>query len=139
MLEHMTQDEAADFLVEIHRIFQPGGYLRLVVPEIARIIEGYNQTKDADAFMAATLLSVQRPKAFWPRLANAVFVHRDHVWTYDAKSRMKLLSRAGFVGVFERKAGETGIPDLGALNLREREEDSIYVEVREPLLNSATS
>lgn len=31
-LEHLTYDEAMDFLDEVHRVLIPGGYLTLVVP-----------------------------------------------------------------------------------------------------------
>lgn len=47
---------------------------------------------------------------------------------YDEASLCSLLERAGFHNALALKAGETMIPDPGALDLRERPEESIYVE-----------
>ena len=57
---------------------------------------------------------------------------RQHRWMYDGASLAKLLQDKGFVDVTVLPAGKTGIADPGELNLREREDESAYVEARRP-------
>jgi hypothetical protein len=57
---------------------------------------------------------------------------REHKWMYDARSLIRLLAENGFVDVNELPPDVTGIADPGALDLRERESGSIYVEGRKP-------
>jgi hypothetical protein len=47
---------------------------------------------------------------------------------YAASSLIRLLERHGFGDARELPAGQTTIPDPGPLDLREREEESVYVE-----------
>ena len=47
---------------------------------------------------------------------------------YDAPSLIRLLERHGFREAMTLPTGETTITDPGELNLREREEESLYVE-----------
>ena len=55
---------------------------------------------------------------------------RNHRWMYDGSSLARLVTEAGFRDAKVLAAGETTIPDPGALNLRERERESCYVETR---------
>ena len=47
---------------------------------------------------------------------------------YDEKSLSKLIKKVGFRKVFTCKTGKTNILSPGNLNLRERSDQSIYVE-----------
>jgi hypothetical protein len=53
-----------------------------------------------------------------------------HRCMYDANSLAWLLARAGFSHVVVQPAGSTMIPNPGDLNLREREDESLYVEAQ---------
>jgi hypothetical protein len=66
------------------------------------------------------------------RLRWLVAGFRDHGWMYDGPSLCRLLQTAGFVDVGEVSAGHTMISDPGELNLREREDESVFVEARAP-------
>ena len=57
---------------------------------------------------------------------------RNHAWMYDGKSLTKLLEKHGFREVTLLPAGQTTIPDPGELDLREREEETVYIEARKP-------
>lgn len=47
---------------------------------------------------------------------------------YDGPSLARRLKEAGFRVASVVSAGETTMPDPGALDLREREDESVYVE-----------
>ena len=49
---------------------------------------------------------------------------------YDGPSLLRLLTESGFSGARVVAAGETSIESPGPLDLREREDESVYVEAR---------
>lgn len=128
MFEHLDRDEASAFLDEAMRVLRPGGILRLVVPDIAKHIDEYSESKDADAFLASTHLARPRPKSVGERLRMLFVGTRHHQWMYDGSSLSKLLSSKGFRNVRILPPGETSISDPGSLDLRERADESVYVE-----------
>lgn len=128
MLEHLHRDEAVEFLREARRVLAPGGWLRVVVPDLARLVHEYVQGGDADWLIESTLLAPRARPRSWARLRAFVVGNRDHAWMYDQHSLRRCVELAGFAEVTALPAGTTRIPDPGALNLREREGESLYVE-----------
>jgi len=133
MLEHLDQTGAARFLEEAHRILCPGGIIRLVVPDIRHLVDEYNESGDADAFVKATLMCAPTPRSLLQRLSLLFVGTRHHLWMYDGESLRKLLVRNRFVDGEVLPVGETKILDPGWLDLREREAGSVYVEAQKPL------
>ena len=130
MLEHLEPSEARRFLAEVRRVLIPGGILRLGVPDLALMVRGYAEDKDANRFIHGTLLAQPQPRSLRDRLGFLINGHRGHAWMYDGPSLIQLLTEEGFADVAEVRAGETKIPDPGALDLREREDETVYVEGR---------
>lgn len=128
MLEHLDQVEARSVLREIRRVLSPGGILRLAVPDLRLLVEAYQQDKDADVFVAGTHLTMTRPRTLAGRLRLAVVGPRHHLWMYDGDSLVRLLLREGFHSATVLPAGSTTIRNPAPLNLRERMEESVYVE-----------
>ncbi|MFA6958635.1 MAG: methyltransferase domain-containing protein [Thermoanaerobaculia bacterium] len=134
MLEHLDRSEAREFIAEAIRVLRPGGMIRVAVPDLNRLLASYASTGDADAFVAATLLAIDKPRAFWQRVRLLIFGPRNHLWAYDSRSLCKLLTEHGFVEATTRPPGTTGIPQPGSLDLHEREGESLYVEAAKPTL-----
>ncbi len=130
MLEHLDRREGRAFLAEAKRVLRPGGVLRIAVPDLRKLVDGYLATGDADDFVARTFMAVERPVSLRGRLLLLLFGFRAHRWMYDGPSLRRTLVDGGFRDVVVLKAGETGIRDPGPLNLREREAESVYVEGR---------
>lgn len=128
MLEHLDLYEAGLFLTEAKRVLKSGGVLRVVVPDLRMLVNGYLAQGDADAFVAATLLAVPKPRGIFQRIKVAIIGGRHHQWMYDANSLCKLISENGYKEARALGAGETRITDCDALNLYERSDDSVYVE-----------
>ena len=111
----------------------PDGVLRIVVPDLLQCARRYvEETKDADAFMEATLLAEEKPRGLIALLKCLMVGPRHHLWMYDAASLSRLLQAAGFRDVVELPAGSTTIPDPGELDLTERAEGNVYAEARRP-------
>ena len=130
VLEHLHRsDEAVRFLCELKRVLQPGGVLRLVVPDLRILIRDYLDRADADSFVASLHVVPQRARSGLPGLIGLLTSDRTwHRWIYDRDSLLHLLSEQGFSAIRVLEAGETSIPDPGALNLHERAYESLYVE-----------
>jgi len=131
MIEHLDPvTEAPRFLHEVRRVLVPGGILRLVVPDLKRRARRYVATGDADEFLAGLHMADGTPRGVVALTRFLIAGVRNHRWMYDAGSLVGLLVRHGFRDAKELPPGETTIPDPGALKLREREEESVYVEAR---------
>ena len=128
MFEHLDKRGAKQFLEECYRILKPNGILRISIPDIEIAVNEYLNHKDADKFIESTLMCVDSPRTFSERLKLLVVGNRHHQWMYDGKSLTKKLLASGFVNVKIQPAGITTILNQGTLDLREREDQSVYVE-----------
>lgn len=130
MLEHFDRREARQFLAEVKRVLADGGVIRLVLPDLGKWVDRYNNTGDADSFMESTLLAKTRPGSLREKIAFLVTGDRHHLWMYDASSLCKLVTEAGFRSARALPPGETTILNPGELDLNERAHESVYVEAR---------
>jgi len=128
MLEHLDRTEANLFLKEVRRVLCSGGQIRLVLPDLSKLIAQYNQDKDANAFVESTLMCSPNPRSLIQRLRMAVIGNRHHLWMYDSKSLSNLLENNGFKNIKILASGETNIKDYGALDLSERADESLFIE-----------
>jgi predicted SAM-dependent methyltransferase len=132
MLEHLDRNEAKMFFSEAKRVLKKGGCIRLVLPDLNKLIAQYIKSNDADAFILKTLLTHNQPRTFVERLKLAMVGARNHQWMYDAPSLTRLLLSHGFEDIRIMGAGETSIKNPHGLNLFEREPESVYVEAIVP-------
>ncbi len=128
MLEHLDRDGADRFLREVRRVLRPQGALRLAVPDLELLARAYCRNGDADGFLRGSYLCVPQPRGVLQRLRAAAVGPRHHQWMYDARSLSALLQRHDFGCIVVQPPGRTMIVDPGALDLREREDESLYVE-----------
>ena len=128
MLEHLSRNSANHFIKECKRVLKKGGVLRIVVPDIKKIIDDYLLKRDADAFLERTLLVSPSLDSLKLKIQFFLFGNRHHQWMYDSKSLQKLLFKNGFENSIEQLPGQTLIFNPDNLDLSERSEESIYIE-----------
>lgn len=128
MIEHLDRDEVKLFLSEAYRVLVHGGIIRVVVPDIKKQVSIYNENNDADVLIDHMYLSKSKNKTLLSKFIYLFVGDRHHKWMYDGASLARLLSSAGFMSCTVQPAGSTIINDPGELNLREREDESVYVE-----------
>jgi predicted SAM-dependent methyltransferase len=138
MLEHLDREQATEFLAEAHRVLRPNGWIRIVVPDLERYVREYREQGNADALIDRLRLAMPRERGR-RRLIQRVVGFRGHRWMYDSASLTHLLALHGFTDSAVVDAGETQIPGVGELDLREREDDSIYCEARKPSVTAETA
>jgi len=130
MCEHLSRAEFDEFLAECRRLLATEGVLRVVVPDLRSFVDSYLENGDADRFIESLDIATvhDRVASRAGRLRFLVFGFREHKWMYDANSLVRKLKQAGFQRVMVLRPGETTILEPGNLDLREREENSVYVE-----------
>jgi Uncharacterized protein conserved in bacteria len=130
MFEHLSPRRCRSFLTECHRCLKKGGILRLAIPDLKIMVDRYVESGDADRLMKDLFLEIADYSNFRSKLKMLLLGTRGHLWMYDGNSLRMRLKEAGFADITILPAGETTIPIPGALNLREREDASVYVEAR---------
>lgn len=133
VLEHMYLTQAKLLLRECLRVLQPGGVLRLVVPDLQAIVQEYKgEMSFADTEATLNLLkTMSRAEVLNTRLhlrapqppsGNLIFrfytaltEFHSHKWVYDAESLCLYFRSAGFVEVGEMQFRQSRINGIDAV------------------------
>lgn len=146
-LEHLYRHEVVQLLKECARVLKPGGMIRVVVPDLDRLIEMYLR-KDpkafpafpdpdnitptyADLFMAHIfpyVMNLGKPPKTVERIQECFM--RRHKWMYNADSLGRLLDFVGFMAIESKGYQESTMPDVAWLD--RHPEVSCYVEAKKP-------
>jgi len=104
-LEHLTRDEAHEFLRECYRVLRPGGQIGIMVPDTREVMRRYivdepapmqwpaghyRDLRNLDELCEAIIFSTMQPS--------------HHQWAYDTFTLTHALEHAGFMvlGEFDR-------------------------------------
>jgi predicted SAM-dependent methyltransferase len=115
-LEHLeTREELPAFLRSCRRALEPGGVLRVIVPDAARFLDAYCRG-DLSGFRE---LEVPDPfPADLPTrmdIVNHVFHQwHEHRWAYDFETLAHRLAHAGFATIERASFGVSRLPALAA-------------------------
>lgn len=107
LLEHLHPDVAANCLREVHRVLVPGGVVRLVVPDLDRVVAEYDPA-DPEGF----LYSIYQARGSRDKRSAR------HWWHYNAGSLEALLRGIGFREVARREFGQGQCPDVTRIDNR---------------------
>ncbi len=121
--EHFTWDDSFLVAQDCFRVLQPGGVIRIVVPDLGLIVREYLQDPDPRA-----------SHEFLRRLSLSHTVHdlihpgSNHSQMFDERSLVHLLRQAAFPKIEVSRFMESRIPDIGKIELAVRRRESLYVE-----------
>ncbi|MGB7160680.1 MAG: methyltransferase domain-containing protein [Tepidisphaeraceae bacterium] len=140
-LEHLYRDEALRLLREGRRVVRPGGHVRMLVPDLAGIVQEYlGQIRMPDALhdddparrMCRRLL-MRGEQRGGRGLAYSLYLSRtdfhSHKWMYDGPSLVKLFNEAGFADARVMGFRESAIPHLDKVEMPTRSLGGIGVAV----------
>ena len=133
MLEHLYPRQARLFLKEAFRVLKPGGVIRIVVPDLSIFVKSYLESGNSTKFIGELNLVEPERVSLKEKIIFFFTGPRLHKCMYDSSSLSEFLVANRFEKPVILPPGSTTIPDPGELNLREREEESIYVEAVKPL------
>lgn len=135
--EHLDlETEARPFLRECMRCLQPGGVLRIVVPDVGAYLQAYRGPwevlanmrpldRTADGWRDRRLGWVYQTKM---QFMNAIFRQRtEHKYAYDAETLALVMREAGFNNPIVQQFGISMDPKM-ASDSNERRTESLYVE-----------
>lgn len=134
-VEHLDySEELPHFLSECRRVLQPGGVLRIIVPDAGRYLRAY-AAGDWDALAALRPLEAGRTDVHFKfayrtrmELINMIFRQgHHHKYAYDLETLAFVLRRYGFAHVVRQQFGHSLLPVL-AIDRAERAPESLYVE-----------
>lgn len=135
MLEHLSYEDLRIALREIHRILEPGGMFRGVMPDLEKEVAGYLACDDPDPasmFMRSTLLGQEtRPRSL-PGRMRSLLGNSQHLWLWDYRSIAHELRLAGFVDVRRARWGDSEDDAFAAVEAPDRWQDALGFECRKP-------
>lgn len=138
MFEHLERPRSTvPFLAECLRCLEPGGVLRLVVPDAGMYLNAY-AANDWDTLARIRPLERREDGYYDPwlqeiyrtplELVNAVFRQRsEHKYAYDAETLIMDLNAAGFSTATQQKFGQSQVAEA-AIDSAIRGPESLYVE-----------
>jgi len=126
LLEHLYLEQGKKLLKECYRILQPGGILRMVVPDLEAIVAEYIESSDmagrADILNKKLFLREPTPPSgnFIYRIYTVLTDFHSHKWIYDGHSLMHYFESAGFVDVSKMSSHQSRIKDIEIVENPER-------------------
>lgn len=128
LFEHLTFDEGQSLMKECLRALMPGGLFSIVVPNARMYIEGYLGQREipqeyygwAPAFNNTTAIDA---------VNYVAYMAGEHKYLFDQENLVYRLTLAGFTEVRPREMDP-------ALDMVERDYESIYAEGRKPAMRS---
>lgn len=129
LMEHLDyEEEAPVFLDDCRRVLEPGGVLRIVVPDGRRYLLAYAGGGMAALRDFSPLIGEDSGFRTAMEVVNAHFRQGgQHRFSYDFETLCDLLLRCGFDDVRECAYGESRLPEL-AIDEESRASESLYVE-----------
>lgn len=135
MLEHFTYDDGQKFLAECYRVLQPGGVLRLRVPDNYRFWKQYvEQFERMHALPRETWTDEHScwVKMFFRdicvKMPGLKSMGHYHKWMYDEVSLVLAVQKQGFVHAERRAFLDSRIEDIHLVEVR----DDLIIEAIKP-------
>ena|ERR1700731_1816289 len=133
--EHIDYlEEAPLFLADCYRVLQPGGVIRVIVPDVEKYIRAYCTEGWEQLAKVRPLLPDHIDVHFGSRfntkmeVLNVVFrQYFEHKYAYDFPTLEFALRRAGFSDIHRQGFGKSLLPEL-CIDNPDRVSESLYVE-----------
>lgn len=127
VFEHMALNEMRAALANCHKLLQPGGTLRLIVPDLQKRAELYlaktGEEGAADWLMEQLFMGVRERQRGWKQMIRDAIGNSRHLWMYDEAAMRAELVRAGFGDVRRASYGDSGDPILAQVENPDRFRD----------------
>jgi predicted SAM-dependent methyltransferase len=128
VIEHMDfKDDVPRIFREFHRVLQPGGVVRIIVPDAERFMSAY-LNKGSEQWAALGFPTLPSDMNTPIELVNHVF-HQggEHCFGWDFTAMEFYLHRAGFAQIIRQTYGKSNDAEL-AIDQPNHEKYSLYVE-----------
>jgi len=133
VLEHLSLEEFRIAIRNVLHYLQPGGYFRLVVPDLESLMKEYFLDPRADAssrFMETSHLGEARCLRGPRGALVSTFGRSKHRWMWDYKAIESELAAADFVDIRRARFGDSSDPRFKDVESEGRWERCLGVECR---------
>ncbi len=137
-LEHLDEPASGALLRECHRVLQPGGVLRIIVPDLRQLASQYlawTQEEDSARAGAAkrfvdslNLAAFRTWPSGWPWRLIRHLSHAGHRSVHDEASLRELMKEGGFVDIRRCRHLQSRLPEFAAVETEDRHEASVCLE-----------
>lgn len=116
VLEHLSYEDFYKAIENSYSILKPGGRFRLVLPDLALIVDQYQmKLKNGDPkasvhFMNATILGVKKNPKGLKAITEGIWGNAMHRWMWDPISMEYSLKEAGFSSVRRAEFNDSDDP-----------------------------
>jgi len=115
VLEHVTYKTGVSFLREAYRVLQPGGVIRIAMPDLDDLIDGYQKDWRRFDWVNWPAHRFIKTRA---EMINIAFRWWGHQHLYNREELERALREAGFKDYRFQQPGESDFPDLCGLETR---------------------
>lgn len=127
-LEHLNKNEGIHFLNECYRVLKKNGILRIVVPDLNKLVVEYIEGQIfADDFVEILEVGYERSQCNFLKRKLAPFIVFPHKCMYDNESLIRRMSSIGFKSS-KKEPFDSDIFDIKNVELPERTEKAVIVE-----------
>lgn len=116
VLEHLAYQDFFLALRNTYDLLKPGGYFRLIVPDLEERARRYVTARDrgeADAsaqFLNATMLGIEKRDRNLSKVARQLLGNSQHLWMWDEGSIRAALEKVGFVDIRRCRFNDSAEP-----------------------------
>lgn len=128
-LEHFRREDDGPFLLgECLRVLEPGGRIRITVPDGTVFLDYYAGRLDAERADAVAKTHSRFTGTRMDVVNSAFRWKHQHQYIYDAETLTTLLSGLGFTGIVHSAFDASEDPAFRGLDLAERRFETLYLE-----------
>lgn len=142
MIEHVPYDSALRMLKECYRVLKPTGVIRIVTPDLTKILGLYPHPPNEQARVylrwMSTTFTPEAEQNCATHVVNAFFRLWGHQFIYDQPTLETAMRSSGFINIIRRELGQSDHAELTNLENTTRYPDgllnyeSLCVEARKP-------
>lgn len=132
VFEHFELWQTISILKECYRVLLPGGIIRVIVPDLKKLISIY-ESKGSGVRAGRDMANMwwgfekdKEPKTFLQRLGRCQT--REHQWSYDKEELEYVIGKAGFKDIKEVSIFEGRVPDIEKLDQPYYQQTSVFME-----------
>jgi predicted SAM-dependent methyltransferase len=131
-LEHISFKACKTVLAEFHRIVQPMGRIRVIVPDLELYVDQYGLFRSNGEQAMPHAKDDPIDGIYSPAMSlNRIFRAHGHQFIYDFHTLQAMLEHVGFAEITKHRYGEGKDPAL-LFDNPERAVESLYIEAIKP-------
>lgn len=131
-LEHITKEAGERFLAEAYRVLRRSGVMRIVVPDLRAVVDGYlSGAVPARDFLRRLGAPQANSENGLLQTLVSVYSGSGHRCMYDAPTLLDLIRAAGFDAQVAAPF-DSAIPDIETVESERRVRGAVIVEATKP-------